>query len=204
MPDIPSVCISICLEPDNRSWLNTKAHEIVITCWIDIFVIFIAHSIEDSKYVSIKYKTHYNYVIMGAMASQITSLTIVYSTVYLGADQRKHQNSASLAFVWGILRWPVNSPHKGPVTRKMFILDDVIMVTHKTCRAYFHAIWFYFVMSCRQFMTNHFAAQNAPFMSEANTIVIKAMFYRSLMENAAFISYNMHIIVLRYSYNIVA
>ena len=35
---------------------------------------------------------------MGAMASQITSLTIVYATVYLGADQRKHQSSASLAF----------------------------------------------------------------------------------------------------------
>ena len=33
---------------------------------------------------------------MGEMASQITSLTIVYSTVYAGADQRKHQSSASL------------------------------------------------------------------------------------------------------------
>ena len=57
---------------------------------------------------------------MGAMASQITSLTIVYSTVYSGADQSKHQSSASLAFVWGIHRGPVNSPHKWPVTRKMF------------------------------------------------------------------------------------
>ena len=44
-----------------------------------------------------------------------------------GADQRKHQSSASLAFVWGIHRWPMNSQHKGPVTRKMFPLDDVIM-----------------------------------------------------------------------------
>ena len=64
---------------------------------------------------------------MGAMASQITSLTIVYSTVYSGADQSKHQSSASLAFVWGIHRGPVNSPHKWPVTRKMFPFDDVIM-----------------------------------------------------------------------------
>ena len=64
---------------------------------------------------------------MGTMASQITSLTIVYSTVYSGADQRKHQSSASLAFVRGIHRRPVNSPHKGPVTRKMFPFDDVIM-----------------------------------------------------------------------------
>ena len=44
-----------------------------------------------------------------------------------GADQRKHQRCASLAFVWGIHRWPVNSPHKWPVTRKMFPWDDVLM-----------------------------------------------------------------------------
>ena len=67
---------------------------------------------------------------MGAMASQITNLTIVYSTVYSGADQRKHQSSASLAFVRGIHRGPVNSPHKGSVTRKMFPVDDVIMVEY--------------------------------------------------------------------------
>ena len=70
---------------------------------------------------------HYGDVIMGTMASQITSLIIVYSTVYSGADQRKHQSSASLAFVRGIHRGPVNSPHKWPVTRKMFPFDDVIM-----------------------------------------------------------------------------
>ena len=63
---------------------------------------------------------------MGAMASQITSLTIVYSTVYSDADQRKHQSSASVAFVRGVHRGPVNSPHKWPVTRKMFPFDDVI------------------------------------------------------------------------------
>ena len=60
-------------------------------------------------------------------ASQITSLTIVYSAVNSGGDQRKHQSSASLAFVRGIHRRPVNSPRKGPVTRKMFPFDDVIM-----------------------------------------------------------------------------
>ena len=64
---------------------------------------------------------------MDAMASQITSLTIVYSAVYSGADQWKHESSASLAFVRGIHRWLVNSPHKGPVTRKMFPFDDIIM-----------------------------------------------------------------------------
>ena len=66
---------------------------------------------------------HYSDVIMGTMASQITSLTIVYLTVY--ADQRKHQSSTSLAFVHGI-HW-VNSPHKWPVTQKMFPFDDAIM-----------------------------------------------------------------------------
>ena len=70
---------------------------------------------------------HYDDVIMGAIAYQITSLTIVYSAVYSDADQRKHQSSASLAFVWGIHRGPLNSPHKWPVTRKMFPFDDVIM-----------------------------------------------------------------------------
>ena len=88
---------------------------------------------------------------MGAMASQITSLIIVYSTVYSGADQRKHQRSASLAFVRGIPRWPVNSPHKWPVTRKMF--DDVTMrmvctvylknYAHGLCLLCFVVIWYW-------------------------------------------------------------
>ena len=72
---------------------------------------------------------HYNYVIMGTVVSQITSVSIVYLTVSTGTDQRKHQRSASLAFVRGIHRGPVNSPHKWPVTRKMFPFDDVIMLT---------------------------------------------------------------------------
>ena len=71
--------------------------------------------------------THYSDVIMGSIASQITSITILYSSVYSGAAQRKHQSSASLVFVWGIHRRPVNSPHKEPVTRKMFPFDNIIM-----------------------------------------------------------------------------
>ena len=55
---------------------------------------------------------------MGVIASQVTSLTIVYSIVYSDADQRNHQSSAPLAFV----------PHtEWPVTRKMFPFDDVIV-----------------------------------------------------------------------------
>ena len=70
---------------------------------------------------------HYSDSIMSVMASQITSLTVVYSIVYSGTDQRKHESSASLDFVRGIHRWPVNSPHKGTVTRKMLPFDDIIM-----------------------------------------------------------------------------
>ena len=76
---------------------------------------------------------HHHDVIMSTMAYQMNSLTIDYSTVYSGAGQRKHQNSASLAFVWGIHRWPVNSLHKRPVTRKMFPFDDVIMRSINRC-----------------------------------------------------------------------
>ena len=65
---------------------------------------------------------------MSAMAPQINGVSIVCSTnLCSGEDQRKHQSPASLAFVRGIQRWPVNSLHKGPITRKMFPFDDVIM-----------------------------------------------------------------------------
>ena len=77
---------------------------------------------------------HYDAVIMTMLASQITSLTVVCSIVYSGANQRKHQSSASLAFVREIHRGPVNFPHKWPVTRKMFPFDDVIMYSHSKKR----------------------------------------------------------------------
>ena len=70
---------------------------------------------------------HYKDVIMGVKVSQITSLAIVYLSVYSDADQGKHQRSAPLAFVRGVHRWPVNSPHKGPVTRIFFSI--VVVVT---------------------------------------------------------------------------
>ena len=75
----------------------------------------------------IEKQQYYNDVIISAIASQITSLTIVYSTVYSDANQGKHKSSASLAFLRGIHRGPVNSLHKWPVTRKMFPFDDVTM-----------------------------------------------------------------------------
>ena len=70
--------------------------------------------------------THYGDVIMRTIASQITSLTVVNSTVYSDADQRKH---------------PVNSPHKGPVTRKMLQFDDVIMSFNDSSNLYFYNLY---------------------------------------------------------------
>ena len=65
---------------------------------------------------------HYNDVIMTTMASQITGLTVVYSTVYSDADQRKHQSSAPLAFVWGIHRDRWIPRKKGQLRGKCFHL----------------------------------------------------------------------------------
>ena len=89
------------------------------------------HSLACNLLFSSEALLHYGDVIMGTITSQITSLTIVYLTVYSDADHTKHQSSASLAFVRGIHRGPVNSPHKWAVTRKMFPFDDVIMFRAK-------------------------------------------------------------------------
>ena len=58
-------------------------------------------------------------VITSAMVTQITGISIVCSTVCSGVGQRKVQSSASLIFVRGIHWWPVDSPHKEPVTWKL-------------------------------------------------------------------------------------
>ena len=66
--------------------------------------------------------TFYDDVIMGTITSQIIGLTIVYSTVYSDAAQRKHQSFASLAFVRGISQWPVSPHTNGQWRRKFFHL----------------------------------------------------------------------------------
>ena len=71
-----------------------------------------------------------NGVIISAMVSQISSITIVYSTVYSRRRSKEISKLKALRHwpLWGeIHRWPVNFPHKGPVTRKKFPFDDVIM-----------------------------------------------------------------------------
>ena len=80
--------------------------------------------------------THYRDVILST-ASRITDVSIVYSIVCSGADQRKYQSSASLAFVGEIHRWPVNFP-KGPVSWKIFPFDDIIM---KICKMAAIPVW---------------------------------------------------------------
>ena len=98
-------------------WTDHEANDIEMwLCWDNFCVLWC------------QLGNHYTHSdVMSVMTSQITSLMIVYSTVYSGLDQRKHQSSASLAFMSGIHGWPVNSPHKGPVTQKMFPFDEVIM-----------------------------------------------------------------------------
>ena len=128
----------------NQRWnatngLNTKVYSAFCNCK-SVYEMELTRNISSLKLFDIlsvvdvwsRWLFYYSYVIMSAMASRITSITIVYPNVY---DQRKHQSCASLAFVRGIHRWPVNSPHKGPVTRKMFPFDDVIMWDHSTLQA---------------------------------------------------------------------
>ena len=116
---------------------------------------------------------HWCDVIMGAMVSQITSLTIVYSTVHSGADQRKHQSSASLAFVRGIHRWSVNFPHKWPVTRKMFPLDDVIM---EMLSYYYVPQWSVILMCLRSPVMRNFDVYFI--LSHLNSLFNKPLGYR--------------------------
>ena len=113
------ICKRFCCDLHCCGYVNCK-----FTWWRTLMTI---DRYQTTKKTQMEVCNHHSEVIMGAMASQITSLTSVYSTVYSGANQRKHQSSTSLAFVRRIHRWPLNSPHKRPVTRKMFPFDDVIM-----------------------------------------------------------------------------
>ena len=112
----------ICLYEKTNEPIHDNGNNGMSTSPVCNIACFIDYGITTSYAV----QKHYNDVIMGAMASQITSLA--YSIVCIGGDQRKHQSSASLAFVRGIHRWPVNSPRKWPVTRKIFPFDDGIII----------------------------------------------------------------------------
>ena len=73
----------------SQHWSNDFAHDKQV------------HELRDNQ---IPIRPHYNDVIMNAMASQITGVAVVYSTVVSDKDQRKYQSSISLAFVWLIPR----------------------------------------------------------------------------------------------------
>ena len=91
---------------DNSLWLN----DVIWRQWTE------------SPSIQVMNCHHYNDVIMTTMASQITSLMVVYSNVYSDPDQRKHQSSASLAFVWGIHRDRWIPRTKGQLRGKCFHL----------------------------------------------------------------------------------
>ena len=118
---------------------------------------------------------HYNNVIMGAIACQITSLTIVYSTDYSDADKRKHQSSASLAFLRGIHRGPVNSPHAQmaidaenvSIWWRHHVLDK--SVRYRACTVLKSAL-FYFVLSPRLNQSSR-AAMKVLFITSWSTLV---------------------------------
>ena len=84
----------------------------------------------NSIHVALFNKNHYTYVIMSLMASQITSLAIVYSPVCSGTDKKKKKKLRVTGLCEGNSPGPVNSPHKRPVTRKMFPFDDVIIMVN--------------------------------------------------------------------------
>ena len=116
-------------------WSNCKIAPVQVKKSGRIWVTSTSHTVSNSMWICLGV-IHYNDVIMNAMASKITDISVVYSDVH----QRKHQSSASLAFVRGFHRCPVNSPHKGPVTRKIVSIwwhhhvacrDDIALLTLK-------------------------------------------------------------------------
>ena len=116
-------------------WINVNACVIAVSfdrktlSNINLFAMFVFNRLRGINYnytrthfVIESLLIYYCDVIMGAIASQITSLAILYPPVHSGAGQRKYQSFVPLAFVRGNPRSPVNSPHKWPVTRKCLYL----------------------------------------------------------------------------------
>ena len=96
-----------------------------IFLWVKDFILGDTNQLSSWKRTS-QQNFHYNDVVISAIASQITSLTIVYSPLYSGADQRKHQSSASLALV------PVNSPQN--LNRNLFVSILTGRMAHRLLR----------------------------------------------------------------------
>ena len=99
------------------------------TQWTFPNIVLLIRVLSNSLRLTWHHRTwHYSIAMISAMVSHITGVSIVWSIVCSGTDQGNHQSYASWAFVSGNHRWLVISPHKGPVKRKTFPLDDVIMI----------------------------------------------------------------------------
>ena len=120
---------SVKLMIDFRPLIDVWKHfsEMMKDRWMALFYQLIVISLTKFFFALCHIWTDVSDVIMSVMASQITDVSIVYSTVCSGAVRRKHQSSMPLAFVRGIHQWLLNSPHKGPLMQKIFPFDDVIM-----------------------------------------------------------------------------
>ena len=131
------ICASINGWVNNREAGDLRRHHahydvnVMTMCFmslaLSIRIMFILPLVRDHWNSKTTLSSHYSDVIMSAMPSQITGVSIVCSTVCSGTDQRKVQSSASMVSMNGIHRWPVDSPQKGQQTRKMFPFDHVIM-----------------------------------------------------------------------------
>ena len=98
--------------------INSPSYDHQTTCH---FLADRIHIYSFLKYQGISLNLALQWRVRSAMASQITWVSIVCLTVFVGADQRKHQSSTSLTFMRGTHRWPLDSPHKGRVTQKMCV-----------------------------------------------------------------------------------
>ena len=109
-----------------REDFNYLCH-LSVKIWSKIQIYFMFPRINSAR-LGLIYPLQWRHNGCDAIASQITGVSIVCSVVCSDAEHRHYQSSVSLAFMRMIHRWPVDSPRKGPVTRKMYPFDDVIML----------------------------------------------------------------------------
>ena len=140
-----------------------KSSQPIPQLWINCVGVQCMKTVPQASYVWSAHQCHHQWIWLvhysdAEWASPI--ILIVCSTVCSGADQRKHQSAASLDFVRGIHRWPVDSPHKGPVTRKIVPFDDVIMqcwvLKKSSCRCSSCIFYHYFYGNYHISCSNHF------------------------------------------------
>ena len=113
---------------------------------------------------------HYIDVIMSAMASQITGVSIGCTAVCSGLDHRNHQSSALLAFVRGIHRRHMDSSLKGPVTLQMFPFDEI------GTNLDWILVWFSFHWTDSRFRPAPYFFTNCEFSKPSHTFITSVSF----------------------------